>query len=255
MSLLPRSRRLLVLAATLAIALAAWAARARVEHWTRAELAQRHQQQLAQLSEEGAAALIERLAAADDEFLDLVVLALDDPRPRVASAAIRALQARVDCWGRWPQEQSGPRVAALAELLAPLARQLPTDRRAPAQTIATRLMAFPVNGRQVDSARLIANCETILRLQVPPSVPDEDRIAFQPRAHEPQTKPIELPAAGLPAAPPLPLAVQPAPSPPVDHSPAIDHPRQPEPLPDASRERPSEPRQFIAPKAIRISDE
>jgi hypothetical protein len=42
---------------------------------------------------------------------------------------------------------------------------------------------------------------------------------------------------------------------PLDNSPAVAFPRQPDALEGASREKPNEPRQFIAPKAIRISDD
>jgi hypothetical protein len=253
MSFIPRSHRLLVLAALAAIALWAWLGRAHLERWTRAELAARHQQQLTQLSDEGAATLIAHLAAADDEYLDLLVLALNDPRPAVANAAERALDDRVNCWSRWPQTEAGPRVAALAGLLAPAAESVPRERRAFIQKIAERLLAWPLDGRLIDSGRLIADCEIVLRLPLP--APVEDRIALQVQAEEPAIEP-ELPSAGAPqAALPLPLSGQSEPVPPTEPTPRVVFPEQPKSLPDANRESPTEPRQFIAPKAIRISDE
>ena len=86
-----RQRWLMLLAALAFIVLAAWLGRARLERWTRSQLAGQKQRQLARLSEEGAARLTERLASADDEYLDIVVLELADPRPTVADAAQAAL--------------------------------------------------------------------------------------------------------------------------------------------------------------------
>jgi hypothetical protein len=66
--------------------------------------------------------------------------------------------------------------------------------------------------------------------------------------------PVEIapqPASVAPPATPLPVV----PIAPPKGEPRIVHPEQPASLPDARREKPTEPRQFIAPKAIRISDE
>ncbi|HEX5103684.1 MAG TPA: hypothetical protein VFV87_07745, partial [Pirellulaceae bacterium] len=159
-----RSRWLLVLAALVGIVLTAYIARSRVEHWTRAQLAARHQRQLARLAVEDAVLLVARLAEADDEYLDIVVLALADSRPQVTDAARQALAGRVQLWSHWPVGDSSPRVAALADLLARSAEQIPAERRWFTQSLAAQLLVWPVDGRGVDTQQLIADCERVLRL-------------------------------------------------------------------------------------------
>jgi hypothetical protein len=237
--------------ALLAIVLAAWLGRGRLQAWTHARLAAQHQQQLAQLSDEGAALLIARLAEADDEYLDLIVLALADARPVVLDAAEQALLARVECWSHWRSESSAPRVAALAGLLAESAERIPAERRPWLHDLAQRLLTWPVDGRSVDSVKLIADCERLLRLPMPATA--EVRLAATPpvESHDVQLDVVPYtPSATPPAAtmPELPISLP-------QSVPRVVHPEQPAQLPDASREKPSEPRQFIAPKAIRISDE
>jgi len=243
---------MLALGSLAAIVLWAWLGRNQLEGWTHARLAAQHQRQLAQLSEDGAARLIARLADADDEYLDLIVLSLADPRPAVADAAEQALQARVELWSQWRAEMAGPRVAALASLLADSGERIPPERRPAMQRLAERLLTWPVDGTQVDAPQLIADCETLLRLPLPAA--SEIRIASRAAADDAPAFQAEPGPAPLAPAP-LPLENQPEPLPVVDNSPGIAFPREPESLPDASREKPSEPRQFIAPKAIRISDE
>ena len=245
-----RSRRFLVVTALLAIVLAAWLGRSRLQEWTHARLAAQHQRQIAQLSDEGAALLIARLAEADDEYLDLVVLALADPRPAVADAAEEALLARTLRWSQWRSEKSSPRVAALAGLLAQSAERIPDERRPLLHGLAQRLLTWPVDGRVVDSHKLIADCERLLRLPV--SAMADVRIAAVSLGERPDVQldiePHPQPAPPAATLPQLPIS-------PPQGVPRVVHPEQPAPLPDASREKPSEPRQFIAPKAIRISDE
>lgn len=247
-----RSRYLLALGALAAIVLWAWLGRNRLEDWTHARLAAQHQRQLAQLSEEGAARLITRLADADDEYLDLIVLSLADPRPVMAAAAEQALQARIDLWSQWRSETAGPRVAALAGLLADSGERIPPERRPAVHRLAERLLTWPVDGTQVDAPQLIADCETLLRLPLPAA--SEIRIASRAAAEDApvfQAEPGPAPLAPVPML----LENQPEPLPVADNSPGVAFPREPESLEGASREKPSEPRQFIAPKAIRISDE
>lgn len=245
-----RGQYLLALGSLVAIALWAWLGRNQLEGWTHARLAAQHQRQLAQLSDDGAARLIARLAEADDEYLDLIVLSLADPRPAVAEAAEQALEARVDQWSRWRTDQASSRVAALAGLLAESAERTPPERRAGVQRLAQQLLTWPVDGTQVDVSQLIADCETLLRQPLP--VPSEIRIADR-TTDVADAIPFVVEPAPAPA--PLPFETPPEPLPVVDRSPGVAFPREPEPLEGASREKPSEPRQFIAPKAIRISDE
>jgi hypothetical protein len=247
-----RQRPLLVLAALAGIVLAAWLGRAQLERWTRGQLAARQQRHLAQLPEAQAAELTARLASADDEYLDIVVLALADRRPLVAEAGEQALIERVELWSQWPASEAGPRVAALADLLARSHDRLPSEKRALAQRLAERLLTWPVDGRTVDSLGLIANCEQVLRL--PPAVPEEIRIAER---EPPAGEPAEMPAVAEPApsaSQPEPLAGHEPPAAAVELPPVVA-PLMPRELPDASRESPSEPRRFLPPRARRVSDD
>jgi hypothetical protein len=147
-------------------------------------------------------------------------------------------------------DESGPRACALAGLLAESAERIPDDRRPLLHDLAQRLLTWPVDGRSVDSQNLIADCERLLRLPVP-AIAEARVAAVLPDEEADIQLDIEPhPAAAPPAAtmPELPVS-------PPQGVPRIVHPERPAALPDASREKPSEPRQFIAPKAIRISDE
>lgn len=249
-----RSRWPILLAALAIIVLSAWLGRANLDRWTRSRLAVQYQRELSRRSDQQAARLVERLAAADDEYLDLVVLALADRRPAVASAAEQALLTRVEIWSQWPSREASPRVAGLASLVARSSDKIPLEQRGFLHRLAERLLAWPVDGQLVDAPRLIADCEQVLRLPLP-TLP-EVRLASRPA---PEVDPTDAAVAPEPPAPiservPLPNQVSPA-LPPAVKSPRVVFPHEPEPLPDANRESQQEPRQFIAPRAMRISDE
>ena len=182
MAHISRSRYLLAIGSLVAIVLWAWLGRSKLEGWTHARLAAQHQRQLGQLSDEGAARLIARLADADDEYLDLIVLSLADPRPAVADAAEQALEGRIEHWSQWRTETAGPRVAALAGLLADSGERIPLERRPAVHRFAERLLTWPVDGAQVDAPQLIADCEAMLRLRLP--AVSEMRIASRAAADD-----------------------------------------------------------------------
>lgn len=239
----PRSRPwwLLVIVLAAVIATAGWFGRQQLATWTRARTAQQYQQQIADLPERQAARLIEQLAAGDREWLDLVVAAWSDSRPPVAAAAVSAVQSLVERWSQLPAAEASPRVEQLARLLAQHAPRMDAVQRDSAAVIAQRLLVWPVDGRQMNAARFIADCEALVRL--PPSEPEELRLAAAPPLPP-------IPEVTLPAAEPLPAV-----TPPAITMPPANVNSAPAPLADANRERPQEPRRPPSPKAIRISDE
>jgi hypothetical protein len=232
---------------------AAWLGRWSLDSWTRQRLARQHVRTLVRLPESQAAEFVRRLTLDDGEWLDVVVGGLADSRAGVAEASEGALWDLVDRWAHLPAGESSPRVAALASLLAQEASVLPSDRRTTVRALAERLISWPVDGRLVDVSALVANCQAVLEL--PSADAFEIQVASVPaRVKSPPD--VAAPPAEPPLAKPVPEKLPPAPrltspSPPPAHI----APQQPAPLADANREAPVEPRQFIPPKAIRISDE
>jgi hypothetical protein len=222
----------LVLAAMALVAGLAWTGRPRMQAWTRARLAQRLISEVAAQPEDRAAQLVRELDQDDPEWLEVFVMAFADQRPAVAAAGQTALVDVLERWQRQSLAGNSSHVAALARLLADQAPRLPPERVAVAQGLAHKLLAWPIDGRQADAARLIADCETILALALP-----------------------ELEDIRLAAMPPLVPAeleqdTTPAPAPVAEIAPA-----ETAPLIEATRELPGEPRRLASPKAMRISDQ
>ena len=132
--------------------------------------------------------LVRHLAESDAEWLAVLVPAATDSRASVASAAMTSLEQLVERWSALTVAESAPHVAALARLLAEHAPRLPPERIARAQSLAQRLLDWPVDSRQLDAAQLISDCEIVLRLipveeaelrvtAVPPLTPDPSTVA------------------------------------------------------------------------------
>jgi hypothetical protein len=159
-------------------------------------------------------------------------VAFADQRPAVAVAGQTALVDVLERWQRQSLAGNSSRVAVLARLLADQAPRLPPERVAVAQGLAHKLLAWPIDGRLADSARLIADCETILALALPEL--EDIRLAAMPVsvqvAEEQNTATVPAPAAEI-------------------------APAETAPLIEATRELPGEPRRLASPKAMRISDQ
>jgi hypothetical protein len=171
-----------LLATVLAIG-TAWFSRGKVDAWTRDRLACERRHQIASLPERGAAEYVTRLGADDDRSLATIVEALGDQRSAVAASAEAALWRLIDGWSQQPTEDNSTRVALLASLLSKRCANLPAERRDFSIALAQRLIAWPVDGDKVDMARLIADCEVVLRL--PMAAPSELRVARAPRVVAP----------------------------------------------------------------------
>jgi hypothetical protein len=209
---------------------------------THERLAQRYRMQLAELGDEQAARLVERLAADDDQWLEILVVSAVDLRPLVSQAAQRELRNLVHRWADLPAADSSPRAATLALILAQSARDLAPDQRLIANSLARELITWPIDGRAIDAADFIANCQAVLLLPV--AEPVEIRLAAVP------VQPSEIVRESEPATEP---AVEPVPAvifPPV----AV---LAPEPVlqPAIAPQAPNEPGRFVPGKSNRISDE
>jgi hypothetical protein len=231
---------LLVLAVLASVAVAMWFARGRIQPWTHQRLTQQRLHELAGLPEPNAAQLVRRLSQ-DDQWLAVFVAAAADARPAVAGAGRAALLDRLEHWAQLPAGESSPQVAALAQLLAEQAPRLSPEHRAFSQSLAHRLLLWPVDSRKVDAAGLIADCETVLNL--PGEEPQPIQLAAAPPA--PRHTPPSLPPP--PAQPEIP---------PPSALPPVITTQPPAPLIDASGPLPTEPRRFtVPPRGARISDE
>ena len=230
-------------AAIAAVGLTAALGQQQLRDWNRQRLVRQRREQIASLSDRRAARLVLQLAENDDEWIDAIVAAWADPRASVARAGQVATLGLEQRWSALPPQDASPRIARLARLLAQHAPQMDALRREAAIALAQRLLDLPLDGREMDSAQFISDCQSVLVLPVAP--PDEIRLAALPPAPTAATTiltpPAELRPLQTPAIPaPPPGSVTP-----------------PAPLPDANRERPVEPQRLPAPKAkaIKISDD
>jgi hypothetical protein len=169
------SKALTVLALGAMVATTAWWFRTRLRAWTHDRVAGHISARLTSLPERKAARLVRQLAAADDEWLAVLVPAMTDERPAVASAAASTIEQLVAHWSQLPAAESWPRIEQLAALLAQHSPQLPAERISRAQSLAQRLMDWPPGGRPAHAAEFIANCEVVLRLM--PAESGEFRVA------------------------------------------------------------------------------
>jgi len=131
---------------------------------------------------------LQQLAQLDGIGLLVVVDSLASPRRSVAHAAGVTLEQQLDRWRGLPREQSSRAVGALAHHLARRVHRWPAAARGPARDLALRILDWPVDGRVVERAALIADCQQVL--SAPPadaeltaSAPDD----AQPAARRPDT--------------------------------------------------------------------
>jgi hypothetical protein len=234
---------LLVLTAAAGVTVAAGLGRRTLQAWTRHRWQDQCQAQLAALPAEQAARRVLQLADADREGLAVIIAACRDRRPPVAQSACVSAQTLADRWSQLPAAEAAPRVAALARLLAQHAPQMASAQQEVARSLAQRLLAWPIDGRQIDLSQFIADCDAVLRL--PATAPEELRLAA--------TLPPQPPAASATTEPPAIVQPQVA-SPPALIAPPIRNEAGPA-LTDAQGQERAEPKRLAPPKALRISDE
>jgi len=171
---------LTVLALAAVVATSASWVRTRLHSWSHDRALDELTARLAALPDRQAVRLVRRLASADDEWLAVLVPAMADARPALATAAASSIEQLVDRWSSLPTAESRPRVEMLAALLARHASRLPAERVARAQSLAQRLIDWPANGHSARAAQLIADCEVVLRL-VPADSAEEATTATDDR--------------------------------------------------------------------------
>jgi hypothetical protein len=196
-----------------------------------------------ELSATEAARYVRRLPPMDEATPATLVVALADERPEVAQAAVESLSRAVTRWSELRPEEAAPRVAILARELAEVAPQLDGDRQYVASRLAERLIVWPIAGPG-ESAATITACESVLRLRATLPLDDGLRVASLPAMAE-QNAPAEPAEEDLPPVVMAPILSPASPPRPIPGMP-------PERIPDASSERPVEPRQFLPPRAAKI---
>jgi hypothetical protein len=130
---------------------------------------------IAQLPTEQAVQLLRQLSTSPELALTAVVGSLGDERAAVRAAASAELNALVERYSSLPTNEQSAHAQELAALLAQRSPQIPLGSRATAHAIARTILAWPLDGRAVDVARVIANCEQVLAL--PCEEPEELRVA------------------------------------------------------------------------------
>ncbi|MDX1947411.1 MAG: hypothetical protein SFU86_18565 [Pirellulaceae bacterium] len=240
---------LLIVVGALVVLCLGLAARGSLAKWTLAQAESRLQRQILAAREPAAAALVASLVDWDERAIVPATRALVDPRPHVAAAAAETLRELVARWQLLPASRSTSRIAALAAALAEIADRLPPRQRSLARDFAARMLVWPLDSEQADTAEVIACCERVLRLPMPLS--EEPRWAVvSPEKSAASLAPPPATAPPLPVLPaPLPATMVPA-APTAE--PAVLAPTRPDLLPDATREVPVEPRRFVAPRAVKI---
>lgn len=100
---------------------------------------------------------------AEDGDLTFLIERLADDRAAVASAAGEVLHEQLTDWQRLRSADSSPRVVELARLLATSAVERPPAGRKAASSLAQRILRWPLDERKVDAAKLLADCDLVLR--------------------------------------------------------------------------------------------
>lgn len=144
------------------------------------DLAAHYAQRLAALPPAQAIAQLRRLSTAPDPSLPLLVRALADDRPQVRSAAAAELTILLEQLLARPESTRSEPAAAWARALADLPPQLPLSERALAHRLARAILQLPLDGRQVDVAQVIVDCQRVL--DIPCEEPAKLRVAAAPTA-------------------------------------------------------------------------
>ena len=239
------------LLATCLVIATALVVRGRLRDWTEHRLDQRLAWRIQSLPEDQAAALVRTLADVDGRAHSQLVPLLMDNRQQVALAAREAVDQWLFECRSLPADDAATCISELASELAAVGPKLPRESVPWAQSLATRLLNWPL-GDPLRSAEVTRDCEVVLRLVAPE--PDEIRIAAIDATGE---RDFELPDMQPPPMSPvpdeLPGTIPPATTSEADPAiPRVYGPVEPGRLPGASEERPERPKQFLPPRAMRI---
>lgn len=119
--------------------------------------------QLAVVPDAEADALLQRVAGLDEAGIPVLVEALGSQRAGVAKAANHWIDASLRDWEMCRPAVASTRLAILAEAMAARAVDFEPTARSRAARFAARILDWPLDPRTVDTSRLIADCEVVLR--------------------------------------------------------------------------------------------
>ena len=114
---------------------------------------------------------LRQIASLGDDGVAILVETLGSERESVAAAARTTLEDQMIRWQMLRSQQSSPKVAELARRLAQQVGQFGPAGRRFAADLATRILAWPVDRQAIDSTRLVADCEAVLRMSAAGSSP------------------------------------------------------------------------------------
>ncbi|MFV1967555.1 MAG: HEAT repeat domain-containing protein [Pirellulaceae bacterium] len=157
---------------------------------------------------------LERMTLLGDAGLEALVEAMASQRSIVADGASSILDAELDRWQMLGARHASPKVAKLAEILAKNAGTRGQNDRGASRDLAIRILLWPIDRQAIDSAKLVSDCEAILRGTVARTSNSESASPRQPAPddhHDPSTfshtatdlassptPSIALPGGGLP---------------------------------------------------------
>ena len=126
-------------------------------------LAMRWSRQLERLPDDEVPSRMEQLAALEEAGIPVLVEALGSDREIVADSARAVLFEQIERWSVLPAERSSRRAAVLARALAAHVDELHPAGQSAAVALAERLLARPASFDAGVGARMVADCEYVLR--------------------------------------------------------------------------------------------
>jgi hypothetical protein len=129
-------------------------------------LLRRWQADLDQISESELETRFRQISQLGTPGWQVLVRSLGHPRSAVAEAAARVLHHELEAWQSIPSKESSPRIALLVHELADNVDSFGGIGRRAAGEFATRALRWPLDSREVDQPRVIADCDRILRVAV-----------------------------------------------------------------------------------------
>jgi len=128
------------------------------EHWRK---------QLQTVPDENAKALLEQVATLGEPGIPVLVEALGSSRESVARAARKVLVVRLEYWQKWRHRGESAKLGTLARELAAQVEGFDHTARSDAADLASRILLWPPDARQVDRGATVAACEKVLRTAFP----------------------------------------------------------------------------------------
>ncbi len=120
-------------------------------------------QQLAVAADDGVQMIIRKIGQLDKAGIPILAQSLGSDRACVAWAAKQELWRLLENWRYFPAKECTSRLQILAEALAQEVDHFSPAGRSDAAELATRILVRPLEGRGVDSYKLLTATEKVLR--------------------------------------------------------------------------------------------